>query len=494
MKQLYEKPVILKMQTGITNKFGSGMSCGRKTRTSIDNVTVDRLASQYGSPLFVFSETTLRNRYREIYGAFSHRYPCVTFGWSYKTNYLPAICSILHQEGAIAEVVSMMEYEKALQLGIPGKNIIFNGPCKSPEALEQAVLDGAMLNIDHIDELSDLEKIARKINQPVKVGIRLNMDTGIHPQWSRFGFNLESGQANDAVKRMAEKGLITLRGLHCHIGTYILEPEAYARQVEKMVGFANQIHDRFGFKMEYLDVGGGLPSLSRLKGTYFPPDLVIPPVDEYAEAITTALYKNLRPGEFPRLILESGRAIVDEAGYLITSIIASKRLHDGRKAYIADAGINLLFTNFWYTYNMEFDRPVQGMAEPSAIFGPMCMNIDVIHENVPLPPLERGTRIILSPVGAYNVTQWQQFIQYRPNVVLVGENGEIDIIREAEDLSDITRRERLPERLKPETMECEQLQPLSQPGEPVMKIIQSREDDHQFATPPYSDHRKASNL
>ncbi|MCP4150745.1 MAG: diaminopimelate decarboxylase, partial [bacterium] len=131
MKQLYEKPVILKMQTGITNKFGSGMSCGRKTRTSIDNVTVDRLASQYGSPLFVFSETTLRNRYREIYGAFSHRYPCVTFGWSYKTNYLPAICSILHQEGAIAEVVSMMEYEKALQLGIPGKNIIFNGPCKS---------------------------------------------------------------------------------------------------------------------------------------------------------------------------------------------------------------------------------------------------------------------------------------------------------------------------------------------------------------------------
>jgi len=77
------------------------------------------------------------------------------------------------------------------------------------------------------------------------------------------------------------------------------------------------------------------------------------------------------------------------------------------------------------------------------------MNIDVIDEGTLLPPLSRGTRLIISPVGAYNVTQWLQFITYRPNVVLVGENGEVDVIREKEDLSDIERRERLPERLKP---------------------------------------------
>ena len=309
----------------------------------------------------------------------------------------------------------------------------------------------ALINVDHFDELYDLEKVADELGEPVPVGLRLNMDTGICPQWSRFGFNLESGQAMDAVRRMASTGKLILNGLHCHIGTYILEPEAYAREVEKMVRFGYEVEDHFGFKLEYLDIGGGLPSKSKLKGTYHAPDLVVPPVDEYAEKITSALYQNLRPGDFPHLFLESGRAIVDEAGYLITSIVASKRLPDGRKAYVADAGINLLFTSFWYRFNLEIDRVIQGMGEPSVIYGPMCMNIDVIDEGSLLPPLERGTRLIVSPVGAYNVTQWLQFIEYRPNVVLIGEDGSVDVIREAEDLSDIERRERVPERLQSAT-------------------------------------------
>jgi len=274
------------------------------------------------------------------------------------------------------------------------------------------------------------------------------MDTGIHPQWDRFGFNLETGQALDAVKRIATGGKLILNGLHCHIGTFILEPDAYAKEVEKMVKFAYEVEDNFGFKIEYIDIGGGFPSRNRLKGTYLPPDVLVPSVEEFAEKITDALYSNLRPGDFPKLVLETGRAIVDEAGYLITTIFASKRLPDGRRAYIADAGVNLLFTAFWYKFNIEIDREVQGTNEPSVIYGPLCMNIDVIDDGSMLPPLERGTRLIFSPVGAYNNTQWMQFIEYRPNVVMVMEDGSVEIIREKEDLSDIERRERLPEKLK----------------------------------------------
>ncbi len=451
MKGKYDKPIILKVQTGMMNKFGSSPHYARRVRTDIDGVPIDDLVAAYGSPLFVFSETILRLQYRDIHRAFSSSYPYVTFGWSYKTNYLPAICAILHQEGAIAEVVSEMEYHKARRLGVFGPNIIFNGPHKSLDALRRAVLDRALINVDHFDELYDLEKAADELGKPVPVGLRLNMDTGIYPQWSRFGFNLESGQAMDAVRRMARTGKLILNGLHCHIGTYILEPEAYAREIEKMIQFGYEVEDTFGFKIEYLDIGGGLPSRSKLKGTYHAPDLVVPSVDEYAEKIAAALYQNLRPGDFPRLLIESGRAIVDEAGYLITSIVASKRLPDGRKAYVADAGVNLLFTSFWYRFNLEIDRVTQGMGEPSVIYGPMCMNIDVIDEGSLLPPLERGTRLIVSPVGAYNVTQWLQFIEYRPNVVLIGGDGSVDVIREAEDLSDIERRERVPERLQSAT-------------------------------------------
>ncbi len=448
MKKVYEKPVILKLKTGFMNKFGSRSVYDKRVRTEIEGIGIGDLVDQYGSPLFVFSESRLRKRYRKLYQSFANRYPNVTFGWSYKTNYLQAICAVLHQEGAIAEVVSEFEYDKARKLGIPGENIIYNGPYKSKSSLTRAAEQGAMIHIDHLDELTDLEQVAETLQRKIKVGIRLNMDTGIHPQWSRFGFNLENGQATNAVKRIVSGDKLIVSGLHCHIGTYITDPRAYAQQIEKMIAFSYDLQDQFRFSIEYLDIGGGLPSSNKLKGTYLSPEVGISPLDEYAEAITDALYQHLRPGDCPKLILENGRALVDDSGLLISTVVASKRLPDGRKAYAVDAGMHELFTAFWYKYHIEMDREIEGMTEPAVIYGPLCMNIDVVDEGILLPALERGDHLILSPVGAYNVTQWMQFIHYRPAVVMISPSGETEVIREAEDLSDIERRERLPERLR----------------------------------------------
>ena len=447
MKQPYEKPIINKLHTGLMNKFGRSPAYARKVRSEIDGVPIDTLISKFGSPLFVYSERVIRQKHRQMHTAFSTRYPNVVMGWSYKTNYLSAICAVMHQQGSVAEVVSEMEYQKARAAGIPGEKIIFNGPHKSLAALEKAVKEGATINVDHLDEIYDLEQIAQKLKRKVHVGIRLNLDCGIYPQWSRFGFNLETGQALEAVKRIKQGGKLILNGLHCHIGTFIMETSAYVKQIEKMVAFGYEVEQAFGYSMEYLDIGGGFPSKSRLKGVYLPPEVALPSIDEFAEAITHALSKALRPGDFPKLILESGRALVDEAGYLITSVVASKRLADGTRAYVADAGLNLLFTSFWYKFNIEMDREVGGINEHSVVYGPLCMNIDILDEGVLLPSLTRGTRLIFSPVGAYSHTQSMQFIEYRPASVLIGEKGEVDIIREAEDLADFTRGEKLPKRL-----------------------------------------------
>jgi len=448
-KKPYVKPTIIKLQSGLMNKFGASPYYARKVRTDIDGISIDKLVEQFGSPLFVFSELQIRNTVREAKEAFTSRYPNVTFGWSYKTNYLDAINAIFHQEGSIAEVVSEMEYDKARRLGIQGKDIIFNGPHKSLQALKKAAEEGAKIHIDHFDEIDDLEKVADELGRDdIQVAIRLNLDAGIYPLWSRFGFNLESGQAMDAVRRIHMGGKLKLIGLHCHIGTFILEPDAYKTETEKLVGFAYQIEEALGIIIEYLDIGGGFPSKNKLKGTYLPPDVGVPPLDTYAEKATEGLYNALKPGDFPQLYLETGRALIEEAGYLITTVVASKRLPDGRKSYVLDAGVNLLFTATWYKYTIETDREVQGIGEPALLNGPLCMNIDVVDEGTLLPPLKRGTRLILSPVGAYNVTQWMQFIEYRPAVVLVAETGEAELIREQEDLSDILRRERLPERLR----------------------------------------------
>ena len=446
MKKPYEAPNLVRLKTGGMNKFGGKPFYLKRVRKEIGGAKIDDLIEQFGSPLFVYSEAEIIERANKLKSSFSTRYPNVQFGWSYKTNYLSAICAVMHAQGALAEVVSGFEYQKARALGVPAHKIIFNGPFKRIEDLRLAVNEGAMIQIDHLDEVYDLEALAEERGQQISVAIRISMDCGIYPQWSKFGFDLEKGMAEEAVKRIQAGGKLTIRGLHAHIGTYVMEPQAYATQITKMVAFGYRLEQEWGFEIEYYDIGGGFPSSGRLKGVYLPPEVGVPTLDSYAEAICEALLGALQPGHFPKLILETGRAMIDDAGYLITSVTSSKRLPDGRRAYIVDAGVNILYTTYWFRHNLELAQETEGLNEPSVVYGPLCMNLDVLDEACLLPRLERGAKLVLSPVGAYNHTQSMQFIEYRPASVLVTPQGQGELIREREDLSDIQRREGLPDR------------------------------------------------
>ncbi len=406
------------------------------------------LTGRYGTPLFVFSEHRIRHRFREAKRAFTTRYPKVQFAWSYKTNYLDAVCRIYHQEGAWAEVVSDMEYDMARRIGVPGDRILFNGPCKPDAALGRAFEEGARVHIDHYDELYRAEQIAAEAGRTVPVAIRVNMDAGIYPRWDRFGFNFDSGEAVDAARRIHAGGHLRLTGLHCHIGTFILDPGAYRRAATKLAALAKQIMRETGEKIDYLDLGGGFASRSTLHEQYAPGVDSSPPIDDYAEAIAGALLAANFPADaLPTLILEPGRALVDEAGFMVARVVGNKRLADGTRAMVIDAGVNILLTSFWYRHDVlpVIDRG--GMLEETVIYGPLCMNIDVVRPSALLPPMETGDELVIRPVGAYNVTQWMQFIQLRPPIVMIGEKGEIDLIREAETIDDIKGPERMPERL-----------------------------------------------
>ncbi|MFN7560760.1 MAG: alanine racemase, partial [Prosthecobacter sp.] len=235
----------------------------------IDGVAVADLAARFGSPLFVFSERTLREKIRRAREAFESRYPNTRFAWSYKTNYLNAICRVFHSEGSIAEVVSEFEYEKARRNGIAGRDIIFNGPHKSREGLELAVAEGAMIQVDNWDELLLLDSIAKEQNRSIGLAIRCWLDAGIQPVWSKFGFGVENGEAWRAIRRIAEsKGRLRLQGLHTHIGTYILEPNAYKVAAEKLVTLMERCRETYGWQLRYLNLGGGFPSLSTLHYSY----------------------------------------------------------------------------------------------------------------------------------------------------------------------------------------------------------------------------------
>ena len=227
MKPNYERPVIQKLNTGLLNKFGSRTE--QRPVKQIEGVAVSDLMNQYGSPLFVINEKKIRQTYRRALKAFTMRYPKVQFAWSYKTNYLDAVCHVFHQEGSWAEVVSGFEYQKALRNGVPGNLIIFNGPDKSVDDLRMAVDNHSLIHIDHFDELYTLIELLEGTEKRARVAIRVNMDTGVYPQWDRFGFNYESGEAWNAIMKIVTQQNLDLEGLHCHIGTYMLTPGCLQR-------------------------------------------------------------------------------------------------------------------------------------------------------------------------------------------------------------------------------------------------------------------------
>jgi len=446
-KQRYERPVIKKLESNMPSKFG--MATQFPPTINIDNVSVKSLITDYGSPLFVLSEKKIRATLNKAKDAFKTRYPKVQFAWSYKTNYINAICNIYHQEGSWAEVVSGFEYEKALKNGVEGNKIIFNGPDKSKSDLTLAIENESLIHIDHQDELYTILELADTLEKKPRVAIRVNMDTGIYPMWDRFGFNYENGQAWDALNKIMNSKKLELVGLHTHIGTFMLSTQAYSIAASKLADLAVGIQRKYDHTIKYIDMGGGFASRNNLKGSYLPGTDVSPSFDDYAEAITTAILNSqIKPENLPLLIMETGRALIDEAGYLLGTVLANKRLANGRRSTIIDVGVNILFTSFWYDHKLTPAQPYTNYTEDTTIYGPLCMNIDVIRDNINLPLLNKDDHIVIHNIGAYNMTQWMQFITLRPKIVLIDLESKTHVIRENENLESLVAYEKIPEHLQ----------------------------------------------
>lgn len=446
-KKRYERPVVLKQFSGFMNKFGSRPV--NTPKTNIDGIPVSELTAKYGSPLFVISEKKIRENQKKANRIFKTRYPKVQFAWSYKTNYLNAVCSVFHQEGSWAEVVSGFEYDKARRLGVKGEHILFNGPDKDKVSLKRAITEGAKIHIDHFDELYDIIELAEETGKKAQVAIRVNMDTGIYPKWDRFGFNYENGEAKQALRRIITSTGLNLVGLHTHIGTYMMSADAYKIAGDKMVELASWLKKEYNHILDYIDLGGGFPSNNTLNGQYLPAEQVLPSIEQFADAITTSLLElPYAKDELPMLVLETGRALIDDTAHLLSTVLAMKRLSDGRRAMIIDAGVNLLFTRFWYKHQITPAQDSGMMTEDTAIYGPLCMNIDCVAESITLPVMKKGDQLVIDYVGAYDMTQWMQFIQMRPNVVMIMEDKTFELIREAETIEYLMTNERIPEKLK----------------------------------------------
>lgn len=387
-----------------------------------------------------------------MYRAFSLRYPRVIISYSYKTNFLPGICALFHQEGAWAEVVSGFEYDIALKLGVPGDKIIFNGPYKLRDELKRAVEQGSRVNVDSYEEIYELEEIAAEQSREIKMGLRINMQ--LHEaDWLRFGFNIESGDALRACKLVATSKRLILAGIHVHIGTQILDKEVYRKMSEKLADFCNQVMKECpSVNIEYLDVGGGFASRNTLHYQWISGEYVCPTFEEYAESICMPLVDAFSTMEqMPLLFLEPGRALVDECIHMITTVISRKELPEGKRALVLDAGINLLPTCYWYRFEISpaetsYDPSTGGLTEVVNLYGPLCMNIDCIQLEAILPPQRAGDHLVIRNVGAYNFSQSLQFIRPRPAAVIITGTS-VEYLRLPETTEYLMELNRIPKQL-----------------------------------------------
>lgn len=394
--------------------------------------TANEFTQKYGSPLFVVSARDIRTNIDIFRKEFTASFEKAEVAYSYKVNYLQGILEVIHKEGVSAEVASGFEYELAKKSGVPGERIVFNGPFKTKQELHRAIEDGAYINVDHFDELSALEQIAVELGRPVNIGIRINTEVGIDQLPDRFGFNLESGEAERIVSRCSEKKLLNVIGIHIHLTSYILQSrseqgipargikliwpkgsEAYKSASKKIVNFARTIIEEYGVEIKYLDMGGGFPTVDSL--------------GPYVEAITSPILEGFEESELPLLILEPGRAIVSNAAQLISTVVAVKELPGGHSAVVADAGINILPTSLFKYQDIECITESKSDLKETTVYGPLCLQTDIIGRPM-LPELRAGDRLIVKNVGSYNIPQSSTFIFEQPAVIMIDE-GEIKVLR-----------------------------------------------------------------
>jgi diaminopimelate decarboxylase len=361
------------------------------------------LAERFGTPLYVFDGPLLGEAARSFRAAWG---PGATVAFSMKCNPLMGVIARLHQDGCWAEVASGFEYRAARRAGVPGRQIVFNGPLKYDDEIRRALVEGATLVIDGEEQVDATCRHAPDVTAAARIGLRLTPPDRLGRD--RFGFTPDEAEA--AARRLRRAGL-EVAGVHVHLGAYQLGPPSesgppihtvtveYPVPVARFTAAAAHaaaVADAVGAR-GFLDLGGGWPAAGA-------------GLDRYVATVRDVLADDPRP-----LVLEPGRALVRDAGWLLTRVVS--RRSDG--ALVVDAGVTHAPCVLWKRSPLVPAVPRRGDLRPTDVYGPLCLQHDVIARQAPLPPVETGDLVWIGQAGAYAIAQASPFIHLRPGAVLL---------------------------------------------------------------------------
>ncbi len=402
---------------------------------SIDGISVDDLAKDFGTPCFVYSESSISKNFSEIRDVFNTDKKKVYY--SVKANSNLTILKLLKNLGSGFDIVSMGELERVMKIGVDPKNIVYSGVGKSEEDIRKSIELGIYcLNVESFAELERIQKIAEelKVDAPVAIRVNPNIDPGSHEYIStglestKFGINLTNMM--EAFVYADKQKYIKLIGIDYHIGSQIETLEPFIKAINSVAEILKKLEEK-NINLELIDMGGGL-------GIDYDGNKV-PSMKEFGTAINNSIKDNNL--EKYQIIIELGRSIVGKAGYLITKVEYIKE--DSKKNYvIVDAGMDNLIRPA--LYNAWHNIICTGIHNEKEILcdvvGPVCECADFLGKDRMLS-VKQDDILVICSCGAYASSMSSNYnSRPRPAEVII-KNKEAKLISKKEKIEDLYSRE-----------------------------------------------------
>ena len=414
----------------------------------IGGIPVPQLVAEYGTPLYIYDEATIRAQCAAYREALARHYPgparVVYAGKAYLSV---GLLRLLAEEGLWLDVVSGGELQLALTAGFPPSRIVFHGNNKTEDELQLALEAGiGAVVIDNHYELDLLERLLTSSERRLAVLVRVNPGVEAHTHAhrktgqvdSKFGLLIETGDALRAVRRILGIPGLRLRGYHAHIGSQVFEFEPYVLAVERLFAFAREVATRYGVVPEELSPGGGL-------AIPYVPDDPVPDIDAFVQTVAGAVQWAAEGAGFPLPVLglEPGRSIVGPAGVAVYRVGAIKEIPGVRRYVSVDGGMadNIRPALYGARYTAALANR-DGQADSIVtIAGKYCESGDVLVYDATLPEPRPGDLVAIAAAGAYCLAMASNYnLALRPAVVLVRE-GQARLLQRRERMEDVLQRE-----------------------------------------------------